>query len=702
MERKMKKLLVILMLVCMIVPSVPQKAEATGEEVSGTTRMQFVTNDGYNADTGNFGQQQFDGKNINSIMGTEGYAYLFHTKFQSTTDVMSAFDTANNPYMQISYLGWGNAAEQYFIGLYKGSNGWSLKLHRGSDYWAQNLIKEYSLTDKQVAEIADTGLNIFLVNSDSTTFTVFVEKEGVIDTVGSLVSPKDNKQVYQVKHTSKDTAAGFTTTGYFYGSGYTRATAAQTLTETTEEEFTKFVTLTDDSTIRHGDKFNKFIYHTKVQGDLSQTGEKYIEVLYYIWGSNVTDNFCVRVNLNGDKTAQILLGNWCTGQSKWYQATKTLSAKQVKKIKGSGLNLYFVHDGQDSKHFEVYAEGENSESVSKICELDACHGDHVYQTAQTKKDGASVTTIGYQYVDFLSSTTAPTELYWADQNANTGDVNDDGDVSVADIVRAKKYANGVAVDSINVRAGDMDHNRSLTEADMSGIRERVLTWNDEAVAMDYNDSLYCQTNSTATVMNSRLFYRNTTTSDTVYGADPSVMEITKSGDKNQGKYLMMVTGNSDKQSIPVYISSDLTNWKKSDTIELKDENGSAATTAANADIWAMEMVYDEDKDKYYLFFSATPEKSEGSTVCEVPYVAVGNSYTGTFQLINHDDYKYADGSSLDSKEGSDALGYASSLKYSVFDPYQIWNAIANSSDPYVKEIAEYEPQKILRSIDYQD
>ena len=205
--------------------------------------------------------------------------------------------------------------------------------------------------------------------------------------------------------------------------------------------------------------------------------------------------------------------------------------------------------------------------------------------------------------------------------------------------------------------------------------------------MDYNDSLYCQTNSTATVMNGKLFYRNTTISDTVYGADPSVMEITKSGDKNQGKYLMMVTGNSDKQSIPVYISSDLTNWKKSGTIELKDENGSAATTAANADIWAMEMVYDEDKDKYYLFFSATPEKSEGSTVCEVPYVAVGDSYTGMFQLINHADYKYADGSSLDSKEGNDALGYASSLKYSVFDPYQMGQALKKTglvSDPSAK------------------
>ena len=64
MERKMKKLLVILLLVCMIVPSVPQKAEATGEEVSGTTRRQFVSNDGYNADTGDFGQQQFDEKKL--------------------------------------------------------------------------------------------------------------------------------------------------------------------------------------------------------------------------------------------------------------------------------------------------------------------------------------------------------------------------------------------------------------------------------------------------------------------------------------------------------------------------------------------------------------------------------------------------------------------------------------------------------------
>lgn len=154
---------------------------------------------------------------------------------------------------------------------------------------------------------------------------------------------------------------------------------------------------------------------------------------------------------------------------------------------------------------------------------------------------------------------------------------------------------------------------------------------------------------------------------TVYGADPSVFKAA------DGKYVMYVTGSGSAQTFPVYTSTDLVNWKESGKIEIVDENGKSAAVAVNKDIWAMEAIYEKTTKKYYLFFSATPQKfaADGSKDVKVPYVAVGDSYTGKFKLINHSDYKYADGTALSGKNGDDNIGYAEYLKYSVFDPYEI-------------------------------
>ena len=88
---------------------------------------------------------------------------------------------------------------------------------------------------------------------------------------------------------------------------------------------------------------------------------------------------------------------------------------------------------------------------------------------------------------------------------------------------------------------------------MNGLRNKVLSNVSEGEYVDYYDGLDVQTNSTNPALNSSLFYNNVRTTSTIYGADPAVMEITESGDENQGKYIMVVTGNSNNQSIPVYI-----------------------------------------------------------------------------------------------------------------------------------------------------
>ena len=51
------------------------------------------------------------------------------------------------------------------------------------------------------------------------------------------------------------------------------------------------------------------------------------------------------------------------------------------------------------------------------------------------------------------------------------------------------------------------------------------------------------------------------------------------------------------------MSSDLANWSKKGEITLTDESGQVATMVANKDLWAMEMIYDSDEDKYYLFYN---------------------------------------------------------------------------------------------------
>ncbi len=1024
-----------------------QDTDATGE-----THREFKNSIGATTETENFGNNLFDEKKISSIMGTTGYAYLFHTKFRSTDETMSG--AANELYMQVRYDGWGSAAEQYFIGVYKNETGWSLKFHRGVKYWAQTLIAEYSLTGEQVAEIAGNGLDIFLVNSDSTTYTVYVEKEGVVDMAASLVSPTGNKQVYRVLHTSKDKTAMFTTTGYFYGDGYTRATAAQDLLETdvtpaitkadgvtlkgvkesyeagelvaftvlreagclitvtlngeelapdaegiyqflltkkyenscalsitsippafsflshksggkvqlieydkendfgntygnflfhtklkvdglvnddgsinypeTEKkytiqyvgygtsgctyaitmminatsaslefasgvdgwkkptltmseaqiqklgrdglslylvhsstddtvfdlyvekgdgtgvvenplkitgsanpnkmlckikqygstlkdvvtsvttgysfedvypsrkavvdafaeltateipitytgahviadsvsqtcsmgdyvvlapkvedgciveklsigateltcgtdgkyrlpvslehikgitvdvttasgEFTDFVTLTGASLNKHGDQKGRFIFHTVIQTDnwIVDSKNPYVEVLYSIWGSNVTENLTLRLYFTGENAGKIQIGKWCNtgvgGQQKWVESNKVLDANQLAKLKGDGLNLYMVHSPDNLLHYEVYLENGDSSDVTKACEIDVCHGEHVIQTWHNViGEGANVTTTGYQYSADLTIHSAPSVLFWKDTAAKTGNVNDDAYVDVKDVVRGMRYADNASAVSINTRAGDSDGDHVITLQDISNICQKVLL-SDKGIELDYYDNLDNQTNKTSIAFNQKLFYDNNMRAGYIAGADPSVMEITKAGDKNQGKYVMMVTGNAANQTIPVYLSADLVNWKEIGKINIVDESGQAATLAANKDIWAMEMVYDEKEQKYYLFFSATPEAQiTDSAIQQVPYVAVGDSYTGNFQLITHEDYKYADGSGLSQGAGSEVLGYAAYLKYALFDPYKIGQRLTVLKE---QGLVDYATERAFQAID---
>jgi len=460
-------------------------------------------------------------------------------------------------------------------------------------------------------------------------------------------------------------------------------------------EFTEFVTLTGVSKNKHGDQKGRFVFHTLIQSDnLAVDAENpYVQVVYNIYGSNVIENLFVRLYLTDANAGKIQLGRWCEEYQNTLYAEGALDAAQLMKLKGDGLNLYMVHSYNDLNHYEVYVENGISSDVVKLCEYDVCHGEHVFQTQHTVVgEGASVTTTGYQYSENMNIGTAPSVLFWSDLAAQTGNVNDDNDVDVRDVVRVMRYVDNEASVSVNTRAGDGNGDHSITLQDISNVCEKVLL-GDVAVELNYYDNMANMTDKSYTALNRKLFYDNSMNPETfVGGADPAVMEITKDGDSNKGKYIMMVTGFATNQSIPVYMSSDLANWSKKGEITLTDESGQVATMVANKDLWAMEMIYDSDEDKYYLFLSATPEAQvTNSAIKEVPYIAVGDNYTGTFQLISHNNYKYANGTALSENTGNETLGYAAYLKYMAFDPYSIGEKLTGFKSQGLVDYATEQP-----------
>ncbi len=253
------------------------------------------------------------------------------------------------------------------------------------------------------------------------------------------------------------------------------------------------------------------------------------------------------------------------------------------------------------------------------------------------------------------------------------------------------------------------------------------------VEMSYYDECTYEEGSQRANINENLFYTNEQVlNKTVRGADPGVMQITDKNDPDYGKFVLTVTSGS--YSFIGYISSDLVNWEPLGMImQADDDNTTDKSKVLYQNTWAPEMTYDEEDGKYYLFFNAAPcntpsitgyKNNSGVTnsvfkkeYTNIPYVAVSDSFRGPFELIDHaDEYKYTDGTPMKTGNGEitakaatpaiehpeitdNAMGYAYFLRYSAFDPYQIWNAIVTSSDPYVREIADYEPTKLLRAID---
>ena len=138
-----------------------------------------------------------------------------------------------------------------------------------------------------------------------------------------------------------------------------------------------------------------------------------------------------------------------------------------------------------------------------------------------------------------------------------------------------------------------------------------------------------------------LFYRNDFFAES---ADPFVLDDTA----RSGYYYMYRTGNR----LYALRSKNLTDWEPiGNTLSIKngvltDKAYTVSNEIANTAIWASEVIFDADEEKYYAFFSATPRLTEAEKKQFEMYnllVAVSDSPEGPFELVSFRDEAAVEG-----------------------------------------------------------
>lgn len=154
------------------------------------------------------------------------------------------------------------------------------------------------------------------------------------------------------------------------------------------------------------------------------------------------------------------------------------------------------------------------------------------------------------------------------------------------------------------------------------------------------------------LFNHEIFYRNDKQG---IAADPFLLDDTQEG--RSGYYYAYSTQGVNF----VYRSKDLAHWEAvRHTVNISNDDVSKAIWA---DIWAPEVVYDEEADKYFMYFSATPQNGNGAQY--LMYLATSDSPEGPFELVNFLDAGSCDNNTHD----YDTSVYdASFAKYQLFDP----------------------------------
>lgn len=182
--------------------------------------------------------------------------------------------------------------------------------------------------------------------------------------------------------------------------------------------------------------------------------------------------------------------------------------------------------------------------------------------------------------------------------------------------------------------------------------------------------------------NKELFYRN---DKKTTGADPFVLDNTEV----DGYYYLYVT----EGSLFCYRSDNLMDWEPVgntlDNLDYAEKGGQTEYRRVTYDeIWAPEVIYDADEQRYYMFFSATPDVSNeavGQGVLsgdgyQLMLVAVSEHPDRGFRLVNFKDAASCGEENLHTYNEKPGIRDASGeymdayphyyAKYLLFDPAQ--------------------------------
>ena len=365
--------------------------------VEQKTLRSFISLTGKSS-TNDFGKNQFDGQNINNLMGTDGYSYMFHTKLQSS----------DTPAALITYVGWGQVKETMYAQVQKDGDVWNLYLKYYNEYHQWQDVGKKALSQAQLDKIAGNGLDLFLVNSDASKYSLYVENDASSDVVlvAEFTSRVTNKQVYQVSHN----VAGLTTKGYFYN-GYTPAEALMKFIS-----YTEIISLTGKSSTGDfgGNQFDgqkikdlmgtdgySYMFHTKLQS--SDTPAALIT--YVGWGQ-VKETMYAQVQKDGDVWNLYL--KYYNEYHQWQDVgKKALSQAQLDKIAGEGLHLFMVNS--NASKYSLYVENDDGTNVILVAEFSSkVINKQVYQVSHNV---VGLTTKGYFYKNYVAPQEAAKNLF---------------------------------------------------------------------------------------------------------------------------------------------------------------------------------------------------------------------------------------------------------------------------------------------------
>ncbi|MCM1297578.1 MAG: family 43 glycosylhydrolase [Muribaculaceae bacterium] len=190
------------------------------------------------------------------------------------------------------------------------------------------------------------------------------------------------------------------------------------------------------------------------------------------------------------------------------------------------------------------------------------------------------------------------------------------------------------------------------------------------------------------LFNHDIFYRN---DNKGIGPDPFILDDTQEG--RTGYYYAYSTLGYNY----VYRSKDLSDWEG--VGQAIDVYGNAEYgKAANYDVWAPEVIYDAEarngEGEYYMFFSASPDKST-TTLRSVMFLGTSDKPYGPFKLVNFLDSESCDGNLHDYDQSKYNEYFA---KYLLFDPEDF---AAAGADYYYQNFQAVNKQGVgyLRSID---